>query len=149
MPCVVDMRFRQFVRFLAVGLLNTAFGYSLFSLLIWCGVASQISLLVCAVSALIFNFVTTGRLVFKNRDNRLLGRFFVTYTAVYLLNLILLEITRIKGITPIPGQGLCLFVTIPLSFIIQKLFVFRVTSASKVHNISLSPPETNCVKRAP
>jgi putative flippase GtrA len=52
----------SFVRFLAVGVLNTAFGYALFALLVWAGVWYPAA--ASTIGGMIFNFNTTGRLVF-------------------------------------------------------------------------------------
>jgi len=63
-------RLPQFVGFLAVGVFNTAFSYAVFAALVWAGMAASIGLLLSTVTGIVFNFFTTGRLVFGNRDIR-------------------------------------------------------------------------------
>jgi len=115
----------QFIRFVAVGVLNTVFGYAVFALLVWAGLPASVALFISTIIGASFNFLTTGRLVFNNRDVRVIWRFMIVYGLVYLINLGLLKMVQTWGIALIPAQGLCLFATVPLSFIIQKLFVFK------------------------
>jgi putative flippase GtrA len=115
----------QIARFLAVGALNTAFGYGVFALLIWMGLAPFAALLIATILGVLFNFMTTGRIVFGNRDIGLLGRFVIVYTLVYLINLGLLGLVRQSGLSSVTAQGVCLFFMVPISFVLQKLFVFK------------------------
>jgi putative flippase GtrA len=82
--------------------------------------------LFCAMSVgVLFNFLTTGRLVFKNREALLLGRFVMSYGICYVVNVTLLQIARDLGVATIPAQGLCMILVVPLSFVLQKMFVFN------------------------
>jgi putative flippase GtrA len=54
----------SFVRFLAVGVLNTAFGYAFFALLVWAGLWYPAAAAASTIGGIVFNFNTTGRLVF-------------------------------------------------------------------------------------
>ncbi|NCQ92050.1 MAG: hypothetical protein GPI94_15420 [Microcystis aeruginosa LG13-03] len=54
----------RFVRFLLVGVLNTIFGYSLFAVLILIGLNYKYAVLIGTIQGVLFNFQTTGRLVF-------------------------------------------------------------------------------------
>ena len=116
---------KQLFRFILVGVLNTGFGYSVFVLLSWIGLGASTALLIATIMGVLFNFVTTGRLVFNNRDIRLLCRFLVAYALVYLINLALLTFMQMRGLAAIPAQGLCLLAMVPVSFVLQKLFVFK------------------------
>jgi putative flippase GtrA len=55
----------EFVRFLAVGLGNTVFGYAVFALLVLAGVAPMPALVLTYVAGIVFNFFTTRRFVFR------------------------------------------------------------------------------------
>jgi len=81
---------RRIIRFLAVGALNTLFGYSLYALLLWIGLPLELALLLCSVTGVIFNFVTYGRLAFGHKlTKQSLPRFIAAYVAFYFLNLYL------------------------------------------------------------
>lgn len=76
---------RQFVRFLLVGALNTAFGYGIYGVLLWLGLGLPLSLLGATILGILFNFVSTGRLVFRDFAWRRLPGYLVTYALVWLL----------------------------------------------------------------
>ena len=77
----------RFLRFLFVGALNTAVGYGFFLFFIWIGLPRALSLLLSNVFGVAFNYKTTGVLVFQNKQNSLMLRFFGVYAFVYLINL--------------------------------------------------------------
>ena len=80
----------RIIRFLAVGVLNTLFGYSLYALLLWIGLPLEYALLLCSVIGVLFNFVTYGRLAFGRKPTKqTLPRFIAAYVAFYFLNLYL------------------------------------------------------------
>ena len=56
----------QFVRFVLVGILNTAFGYGVYCLMLWIGLSYWWATLIANVLGVLFNFKTTGVLVFKS-----------------------------------------------------------------------------------
>jgi putative flippase GtrA len=76
---------RQFVRFVLVGVLNTAFGYGIYGLFLWVGVGLPLSLLGATVLGVLFNFVTTGRLVFRDFAWHRLPAYLVTYALLWLV----------------------------------------------------------------
>jgi len=54
----------KFARFLLVGVLNTIFGYFLYGTLILIGLDYKYAVLLVTILGVLFNFQTTGRLVF-------------------------------------------------------------------------------------
>ena len=78
-----------------MGGVNTAFGYGVFALFILlnrhfrvCSPEAELVLapLISQICGILFNFKTTGTIVFRNRNNRLILRFFAVYSITYLLN---------------------------------------------------------------
>jgi putative flippase GtrA len=128
-----------FLRFLAVGVLNTAFGYGVYALLIVLGLQRELALLLATVLGVLFNFKTTAVLVFRSRNPRLLLRFVLVYAAMYALNAGLLELwCQGMQLGPLLAQALSLPVVVVLTFVAMKSFVFRIdladgTAASKTH----------------
>ena len=119
---------RRFVRFLVVGALNTLFGYGVFSLLVLTGLGAGLSLFVATVLGVLFNYVTTGRLVFAARGLGRLPWFVAVYGLTFLINLWSLKGLASAGFSPFLAQALLLpFVTI-LAFVLNKTFVFRTFS---------------------
>jgi putative flippase GtrA len=112
-------------RFLMVGIVNTAFGYATFAMLIWLGVPAPAALLLATIAGVLFNFLTTGHFVFNSVGWRPLGRFIAAYGTIYLTNLAILDSLRIGGMGAIAAQAVALPVVVPLAFVILKWFVFK------------------------
>lgn len=115
----------RFVRFLLVGGLNTAFGYGFFALLIALKLPVPLAVLISNIGAVLFNFRSTGRLVFGSRDNRLLWRFVANYGVMYALNLAALEGLMHLGLGVYAASALLILPLAIVSFTLNKTFVFR------------------------
>lgn len=115
----------QVIRFAFVGLLNTLFGYSLYALLIFLKLPYAFAVLISTVIGVIFNFKTTGKLVFNNTHNHLFFKFLGVYGIVYLLNILLIKGSQL--ITPnLYFAGLiAVFPCAITAFLLNKNFVFR------------------------
>jgi putative flippase GtrA len=116
---------RRFLRFIVVGLFNTAFGYAVFAALLYLGLSSSVALLLATIVGVIFNFFTTGRIVFNSRERRLLPRFVFAYVVTFSANLVMLKTLESYAVPPLGAQALCLPPTVLLSFYILRKFVFR------------------------
>jgi putative flippase GtrA len=114
----------QFVRFLLVGGLNTLFGYGLFAGLYIFSHQRQGSLVVATVIGAVFNFFTTGRLVFANRGYRMLIPFVLGYAVVLGANMVLLEVLARLGAPTLIAQAIALPAMVVLSYLINRYAVF-------------------------
>ena len=116
----------QFILFLIMGGVNTVFYYSLYSLLIYAGLHYAAAVAVAAVCGVLFNFQTFGRVVFKDFQSRLLGRFIGVYIVVYIANVAGLKLLEIAGLADkyIAGAVLVLPVAL-LGYVLNKTFVFN------------------------
>jgi putative flippase GtrA len=131
-PGVTDLRAklfqsaqpRKFFKFMIVGLLNTAFGYSLFALIYLLTGFHRIAVLLATCAGVAFNFYTTGRLVFGNRNLTTCLPFAVGYVLVFLVNIFALEALIRAGLDAILGQLLLLPVLVILSYLINDQLVF-------------------------
>jgi putative flippase GtrA len=116
----------QFVRFLLVGALNTAFGYAVFALLVLAGLPSMPALVATYVAGVLFNFATTRRLVFRRAAGAAtFARFVAAYVVIYFFNAGLLKALESAGAHPLAGQALCIPVVAVFSFFLFKLHVFK------------------------
>ncbi|WP_210334290.1 GtrA family protein [Rhizobium sp. RHZ02] len=118
----------RFIRFVAVGVLNSAFGYGLYAILIHMGIIPEIALLVATVLGVIFNFSTTGRLVFRSSDNRLFFKFVAAYAVIYVCNAMALRILVNFGIDPFAAQAVLMPLSVIATFAMMRAFVFREAS---------------------
>jgi len=116
----------QFTKFLYVGVLNTAFGYAAFAFFVFFGFNYIFAPLFSTVAGVLFNFKTIGCLVFGNKNNRLIFKFFGVYAIVYLCNVLALKAFAMAGLTNMYISGIIL--VIPLALIgygLNKKFVFQ------------------------
>ena len=114
----------KFIKFLFVGVLNTIFGYGMFSLFLFLQFHYSFALFLSTVLGILFNFKTTGIIVFKNNDNKLIFRFFTAYAVVYGLNLFGLKLFEMKNFDMYIAGFILLFPMAVVSFILMKTFVF-------------------------
>jgi putative flippase GtrA len=124
------MRERRFVRFLAVGALNTAFGYSVFYLLLAITGHSIASLAVATVLGALFNFRSIGSLVFGSSDPRLLMRFIGVYAAVFLVNAAGLRMLEGLGVGSALAAALLVPFVAALTYRLTRDFVFSTSTGS-------------------
>lgn len=116
----------RLARFLVVGVFNTAFGYGVFYALLVVGLAPTPALALATVIGVVFNFVTTGRVVFANADATRLWRFASVYGVVFIVNAALLEAAMALGVGPALAQALLLVPCVALSYILNRTLVFDV-----------------------
>ena len=122
---ITSGQFSVFLRFVAVGVLNTAFGYGVFSILVWFGVLPELALLISTIVGVLFNFATTGSLVFRNSDRSLFLRFALVYTVIYLLNAAALRGLLWMGVSPFLAQAGIMPFSVVLTFFAMRRFVFQ------------------------
>jgi putative flippase GtrA len=77
------------------------------------------------VCGILFNFKTTGTIVFRNKNNRLIFKFFGVYLFTYLLNIGLLEVFERFGVGPLVAGAIIILPVSLLSFFLNKRFVFN------------------------
>jgi len=116
----------RFFRFLFVGGINTLFGYFVFSVLILLQVHYSIASLLATILGVLFNYFTTGRIVFNNSDSKLLFKFFGVYGITYLINLLFLKIFDSCHVNMLIAGAILVFPSAILSYFLNKTFVFRV-----------------------
>ncbi len=115
----------KFFRFIVVGVINTAFGYGIFALLIYLKFHYTIAVLISTVLGVLFNFKTIGKLVFKNNDNKLILRFIIVYFITYWINVFLIFIFKKIFYQNLYFAGfLSLIPVAVITFLLNKHFVF-------------------------
>ena len=98
--------FRQIVRFILIGLVNTAFGFGAYTVLVLLGVSPQPALAVAFVMVVIWNYWTHGRFVFQSNGIRKLPFYALCYLGVYGFNSLSLEFALSHDIGPIISQAM-------------------------------------------
>ncbi|MDR1725489.1 MAG: GtrA family protein [Bacteroidales bacterium] len=138
----------KFMRFLFVGVLNTAVGYGLFVFFIWIGLHYGWALLCSQILGVAFNYKSTGVLVFESKTNTLVVKFVLVYVFMYSVNLlelylldksnlyeIILNSNYFNFIHSLPldqnkigdviGQAIVTLPNAMLSFLLFQAFVYR------------------------
>ena len=115
----------QILRFLVVGGVNTVFGYTVFAVFILLGLHYVLAALLGQICGILFNFKTTGTIVFRNKDNRLIFRFFGVYLFTYLLTIGLLKVFDFYGIGSLVAGAIIILPIALLSFSLNRKFVFN------------------------
>ena len=116
---------KRFIRFVMVGIMNTAFGYGLFASLIYMGLHYAVANIIGMIISILFNFKTIGNLVFYNNDNRLIFRFVTVYAVNFAFGLTGLWIFDQFGVSMYIAGAILPFPAAILTYILQKTFVFR------------------------
>lgn len=119
----------QPLRFLIVGGFNTILSYTVYALLVSAGLRFWVANLIALLFGISVGFFTQGRIVFGNRNPRLIFRFAVVWLCIYLVQTGLIALlveasidARVAGLIVLPG-------TVIVSFLTQKLIVFRPAAA--------------------
>lgn len=118
----------QFVKFLLVGALNTAFGYGVYAALIWFGLRPFLAVALGTVLGVLFNFQSTGWLIFGNAHPGLFWRFVLVYVLNYFVNIAALSFTMSRlGLNAYVAGAVMLVPMALLTFILQRKFVFTTS----------------------
>ena len=116
------------VRFVVVGILNTSVSYLIYATLLSAGLTYQMANLIALLVGILFSFKTQGHLVFNNRNNRLLGRFILSWAFIYTCVILLIGRIIDFGLDAYLAGALVLPFSAVLSYLIQKHFVFKGSS---------------------
>jgi putative flippase GtrA len=118
----------RFSRFILVGGLNTAVGYSLLLVALVIMPTTFSALALANILAILFNFMTTGSLVFGARDSRQLPRFLGVYGAVFVYNSVGLTLLEGMGVRAWLGALVLLPSAVVISYLLNQRFVFKAPS---------------------
>ena len=114
----------KFLKFIFVGILNTCFSYFLYAFFIFMGLVPNIALYFQYILGIIWNFKTTGTIVFKNSNNKLFLKFLLSYVFTFLVNSVLLYLLT-GFLNDYLSQALLILPVALLSFVIMKYWVFK------------------------
>jgi len=118
-------KLKHFLRYLIIGGLNTLFGYSAFAGLLYLGLHYALASFFATCAGILFNFNTTGRLVFKNNNSKLLLKFLLVYALLYLINVSLLKLMVLFSINLYLGSAVTLLPMALFAYLLNKKLVFH------------------------
>jgi putative flippase GtrA len=120
---------RRVLRFLAVGGVNTGFGYACYTGFVLAGAPLWFAVGGSTVVAFLFNFMSYGRLVFRSTSWRRLPRFLLFYLGLGGLNFTLLRLLGQAGLGALPAQAVLLPVLALCGYLGLRAFVFGERAA--------------------
>ncbi|MBE0475130.1 GtrA family protein [Rhodoferax sp.] len=116
---------KHIFRFILVGILNTGFSYLIYAIMLYAGLAYQWANLIAMLTGILFSFKTQGRFVFLNTDNKLFGKFVISWIVIYLWNISLIGWLISFGFDAYWAGAMALPFSVILSYLTQRYFVFR------------------------
>ena len=116
----------QFVRFILVGLANTAVGYLIFAALVLLGLTPQPALALAFVLGVMWNFWAHARLVFGQGGLGKFPAYAGVYLVIYGLNALALKQAILLGNTPLLAQA----ILAPAAAVLSFLFIARVLTGT-------------------
>ena len=111
-------------RFVVVGIVNTAFSYGAYCFFLFLGAPYAIASLFALVLGIIWSFVTSGRLVFRQSLHGRFWRYVVVWALIYFVYIALIWVCTQFGLNAYLGGALAIMVTAPTAFMLQKALVF-------------------------
>ena len=119
----------KFLRYVAVGVLNSAVGYAFYLAGLVLGLRPALALAIAWAIGATFNYFSTGRLVFRSGGMALLPRFLLAYAAIYVFNVSLLQSALTLGAAPWAAQLIVLPAVVVVSYLVLNYAVFRVRTS--------------------
>lgn len=116
--------YRRFITFLLVGGVNTLVGYGIFAALILLGLPTSLAVIVGTVLGVLFNFASTGSIVFKSRSGRGLPRFIGVYVAQTALGIIGLRLLEEVGVPTLIAGAIMLPPLAVFTYFALRRFVY-------------------------
>jgi len=120
----------KYIKFILVGMVNTVFGYSVYSMLIYINFHYSLASFLATVAGVLFNFKTISSIVFKTHNNSLIKKFIAVYAFTFLINLCGLKIFSLYGVNMYFAGFMLLIICTTISFILNDKFVYHKTIVS-------------------
>ncbi|MCL2442237.1 MAG: GtrA family protein [Treponema sp.] len=129
----------QFIKFSLVGLSNTLISYIIYVLLVFLGVHYIIANIIAFIIGVANSFFWNHRFVFKDETGgkrsliKSLIKTYISYTftGVIVANFLLYILIDLFGISEYIAPLFCLIVTVPLNYILNKMWAFRQVKVLK------------------
>jgi putative flippase GtrA len=122
------------LRFATVGVLQNGLNVAVFALLTAVGAHYQVAAVVAGLVALVASFLLNRQWTFTSRTSPIHHqglRYLLVFASAVALGVVLLTFfVEVVGIPEIAGQVAAILVVAPLSFLVQRAWVFRAPRRS-------------------
>ena len=116
---------KQIVAFIVIGGVNTLFGYFVYAFLIFMGLYYPLAMFLSTCAGILFNFKTTGKVVFGYSNYNALSKFISVYAVVYIFNIAMIQLIQLFMDNLYWAGFVALIPAAVLSFVLNKFVVFR------------------------
>lgn len=120
------IKYSEFIRYVLVGVINTIFGFFVYSVFLFFGAHFSIASLGATIIGSGFNYITYSRVVFNSKQtNKKFLKFLLIYASLYVFSLLIISLFKKMNFNDYIA-GIFNFILIPVvSYILNKFFVFR------------------------
>ncbi len=118
----------QFIKFGLVGVSNTVVGFGMYYLLYFCGMHYLIANIVSWLISVFNAFYWNNKYVFQYRRNWwiTLLRTYISYgVSLVVSTLMMYALIEFLHVSPVVAPVICLLVTVPLNFLLNKFWAFK------------------------
>ena len=133
---IKSINIKELIRFGFSGLINTILGYLVYSFFIFIGFTYYIALLVSYLFAVVYSLFVNYYFTFKLENTvnfKMLFKMILTYGILFLINEVFLYVLVSKmRFNEYFGQAVLSLVIAVISYILQRQFVFKVDTVSKI-----------------
>lgn len=114
----------QFVRYVLVGIGNTAFSYGIYAALIFAGLDFRVANLLALVLGIAFSFTTQGTVVFQNATRVTFVKFVLAWVLIYIFNISVIDLLMRASMSAYLAGAVAIIPGTLVSYFILKFAVF-------------------------
>lgn len=114
----------RWIRFLAIGTVNTGFSYLVYAGLLYVGLNYALSNLGALLLSILFSFRTQSTFVFSRGGSSVFLRYLVVWGAIYCMNVAIIALLLKLGMSSYSAGALAIFPITVISYFLQKQLVF-------------------------
>ena len=136
----------QFLRFVLVGIGNSAFSYGAYAALLFIGLEYRVASLLALVLGIAVSFTTQGTVVFRNATRITLVKFVIAWVILYLINISLIALLMRFSLSAYLAGAVA---TVPVTLISYFVLKFAVFGRGKANQSAESSkrPQHDCKTR--
>ncbi len=116
---------QQIINYIWVGGVNTLFGYGLYAFFIFISVHYFLAVLFSTGLGIVFNFFTTGNIVFKNLSKKNFLRFILIYLFLSVLSIGFIKLLRLFDLNFYVSGIITIVLLSVIAFTLNKYLVFN------------------------
>lgn len=118
----------ELARYYQAGIVNTIFGFSLYSFLVWVGIGIFVSQTISHIIGMMFNYFTYKKHVFRKSDPAKF-KFFLSYSINYILSISSLFLISRIILSPYAAGLISALLVSVINYFFLKFIVFKTKIA--------------------